>query len=133
MAAASTMGMNEILGISSSMAASDPSSTPFPKQDTPPNTPNTADRVAQETNDIPFEKPIGLGSFSSFGGGLGFHGSKDEAPKRPDETTDLLRKSEKSMANYFSEKMLLKTKKANVVESVILDDSQLLTDPSTEK
>ncbi|KAF8515371.1 hypothetical protein BU17DRAFT_67958 [Hysterangium stoloniferum] len=106
MAATSTTGMNEIR-ISSSMAASDSSSTLFSKQDTPPNTPNTADRVAQETNDIPYEQPIGLGS--SFGGGLGFRGSKYETPKQPYETTDLLRTSEKSMADYFSEKILLKT------------------------
>jgi len=128
MAAVSTTSMNEILGISSSMAASDSSSTPFPKEDSSFNTPNTDDRVVQDTNDTPYERPT-LGSFSSFGGGLGFHGSKIETLRKPYETTDLLLKSEKSMADYFSEKMLLKTKKTKVAESAILDDSHLPIDP----
>lgn len=116
LAAASTTGMNEILGIApSSLSEQMPgsSSIPFPVLMTPPrqhhisddiNTTNAGDREDQIS-------AMGLGARPSIGGGLGFGGAKTDSGAKPATTSgeDLLRKNGKSVAEYLAEKMRMKT------------------------
>ena len=44
----------------------------------------------------------------AFGGGLGFGGAKDNADVKPTNGDGLLRKSGKSVADYFAEKLRMK-------------------------
>ncbi|KAF8588874.1 hypothetical protein K439DRAFT_540963 [Ramaria rubella] len=132
LASASTTGMNEILGISSTaLSASGTSSTPFPSQGT---SAWQSSQMGVESNDAGFGlmgtrrlleeaaeandahttsiSEMGLGSNPTMGGGLGFRRAKVEimTPEstRGNDANELIRKSGKSVAEYFAEKIRIK-------------------------
>jgi len=100
LAAASAKGMNEILGIASSASADQTgiSSVPFPVQIQPPRRQSESDT------------PSGLcaGVRSAFGSSLGLGGLKYDAGTKPTNGDEFMRKSGKSVADYFAEKLRMR-------------------------
>lgn len=121
--------MNEILGISSSTSSrlkTDVSSIPFPVLCLPRDHPAKGDEgetsapglglspvndYSEQAADDTDIATMGLGSHSAFSRSLGFRTTREKITdtSQENEGGDLLRNSGKSVAEYFAEKMRMKT------------------------